>query len=161
MFSRRKVPAVLLAAAVAAVGATAAIAAPEGTGTGPSTTTSPYVLPIADGVLTKSLLTVSDAGSAGNGYEMVGIPDGLGAYREQGSRDFTLLVNQELTATVGAIRRHGQKGAFVSEYDIDSDSLAVESGHDLIDPGVRYWNYPTQTLWDDGIDRRRQPARYD
>ena len=27
-----------------------------------------------------SLLTVSDAGSASNGYEMVGIPDGLGAH---------------------------------------------------------------------------------
>jgi len=45
---------------------------------GPSTTTDPYVLPVADRVRITSLLTVNDAGAAGNGYEMVGIPDGIG-----------------------------------------------------------------------------------
>jgi hypothetical protein len=52
------------------------------TDTGPSTTTDPYVLPVADGVEVTSLLTVetpTDAGSASDVYEMVGIPDGLGA----------------------------------------------------------------------------------
>jgi hypothetical protein len=32
------------------------------------------VLPVAPGVTITSLLTVDDAGSAANGYEMVGIP---------------------------------------------------------------------------------------
>src|SRR5262245_30832366 len=50
------------------------------TGTGPSTNTDPYVLPVADGVHISSLLTVGDA--AGNGYQMVGIPDGLGMIRQ-------------------------------------------------------------------------------
>ena len=100
---------------------------------------------------------MDDAGSAGNGYEMVGIPDGLGAYKRPGSRDFTLLMNHELrgpqaaTSTQparpaqGITRRHGQAGAFVSELDIDSDSHQVESGRDLIDPGERFWDYPTQS----------------
>ena len=34
------------------------------------------------GVHTKSLLTVGDSKAASNGYEMVGIPDGLGARRD-------------------------------------------------------------------------------
>lgn len=134
-----------LAGITSALAASAAFAATGGTSTGPSTTTKPYVLPVADGVSTKSLFTVSDGGKAGNGFEMVGIPDGLGAYRSRGSRDFTLLMNQELRAEQGAVRRHGQKGAFVSELNIDSDSHQIESGNDLIDPGVRFWDYPSQS----------------
>ncbi|MFN8111654.1 MAG: DUF839 domain-containing protein [Solirubrobacterales bacterium] len=138
-------------AVLAAVSATlvagtgAALAAPTGTFTGPSTTTAPYVLPAADGVSTESLLTVGDSGSAGNGYEMVGIPDGLGAYRERGSRDFTLLMNQELNSSVGVTRRHGAKGAFISEYSVDPDTFEIEDGKDMIDPGVKYWDYPTRS----------------
>ena len=137
--------AVTAATATAMLVAATAAAAPGGASHGPSTTTDPYVLPVGDGVSIKSLFTVSDAGAAQDGREMVGIPDGLGAYRDPDSRDFTLLMNQELTATAGAVRRHGQKGAFVSELDIDSDSFTVESGKDLIDPDVRYWNYVTQS----------------
>ena len=99
---------------------------------------------MADGVSTKSLLTVSDAGSASDGYEMVGIPDGLGALRQSGSRDLTLFMNHELRADTGVVRRHGQNGAFVAELDIDSDSFEIESGRDLIDPDVRFWDYPSQ-----------------
>ena len=127
--------------AIGAIGAVAAFAAPAGTSRGPSTPTDPYVLPVADGVGIKSLLTVADAGAAGDGYEMVGIPDGLGAYNDPDSRDFTLLMNHELGQTVGGVRRHGQQGAFVSELDIDSDTFAVEEGKDLVDPDVRYWDY--------------------
>jgi hypothetical protein len=42
-------------------------------------------------------------------------------------------------------RRHGQTGAFVSEWEIDRRTLEVERGQDLIDPGVTYWNYPAAT----------------
>jgi hypothetical protein len=128
-----------------AVTAATALAAPGGTSTGPNTTTNPYVLPVGDGVSIKSLLTVGD-GAASNGYEMVGIPDGLGLVRSNpGSRDFTLLMNHELRGNQGAIRRHGQTGAFVSELEIDSDTYEVEQGRDLIDPDVRYWNYISQS----------------
>jgi Bacterial protein of unknown function (DUF839) len=133
-----------LAGLTMALAATSALAAPGSTSRGPSTPTDPYVLPVGDGVSVKSLLTVSDAGSASNGYEMVGIPDGLGLVAGSSGRDFRLFMNHELRKTQGVARRHGQMGAFVSELEIDSDSYEVEEGRDLIDPDVRYWDYPTQ-----------------
>jgi Bacterial protein of unknown function (DUF839) len=123
-----------------AVAGTALAAA---TGTGPSTNTDPYLLPQAKGVEVTSLLTVSDAGAASNGYEMVGIPDGLGAADGPAGRDFTLFMNHELRADQGVPRRHGQNGAFASQLEIDPRTLEVEEGQDLVDPGVRYWNYAT------------------
>jgi hypothetical protein len=119
------------------------------TDVGPSTETEPYVLPAADGVKITSLLTVDDNGSASNVYELVGIPDGLGATR-QGGRNFTLFMNHELTPTQGVARRHGQPGAFVSTFSIDRRTFEVEGGSDTIDPGVRYWNYITQTYQSTG-----------
>jgi hypothetical protein len=108
---------------------------------GPSTSTEPYVLPVADGVKITSLLTVSDDKAASNGFEMAGIPDGLGAAKDHG-RDFKVYMNHELGSSQGAVRRHGQTGAFVSELTIDRRTLEVEEGQDLVDPGVRFWNYP-------------------
>jgi hypothetical protein len=112
------------------------------TGTGPSTTVQPYVLPIADGVDTTSLLTVGNL-NADDGYRMVGIPDGLGAYRD--GEDLIVLENQELPEAAGTVRRHGQKGAFVSRFVIDPATGRVKSGSDLIAPGVQYWDYPAGT----------------
>ena len=62
---------------------------------------------------------------------MAGIPDGLGAFdNKDGS--FTLLANHEISATLGSVRRHGGMGAFISRWTIDSASLKVRSGEDLI-----------------------------
>ncbi|HEX6584327.1 MAG TPA: alkaline phosphatase PhoX [Thermoleophilaceae bacterium] len=116
-----------------AVASTALAAA---TGSGPSTTTDPHVLQVADGVKVTSLLTVetpTDPGAASNGYQMVGIPDGLGATDAPHGRDFTLFMNHELPLTPpgpGVARRHGANGAFVSELKIGSQSLEVEEGQD-------------------------------
>ncbi|HYI99991.1 MAG TPA: alkaline phosphatase PhoX [Thermoleophilaceae bacterium] len=144
MFRRNR--AFALAGAIAVLATSAALAAPGTTSTGPSTSTKPYVLPVGDGVSIESLLTVGD-GAAGNGYEMVGVPDGLGLVRpEKGrNRDFTLLMNHEIFDFQGAVRRHGRRGSFVSELRIDSGTHAVEAGQDLIDPDIRYWDYPTGT----------------
>lgn len=130
-------------AVVGALATVAALALPAGaaTATGPNTTTAPYVLPVSSGVDITSLLTVADAGAAGNGYEMVGIPDGLGARRTAGRVE--LFMNQELRDTQGVTRAHGQKGAFVSRYTIDPSTNAVTAGSDLIQPGVRFYNYLT------------------
>jgi hypothetical protein len=133
--------------AVVLVGTAPAAGAPGTTATGPSTTTPPYVLPVAEDVHITSLLTVDDDGSANNGYEMVGIPDGLGAYGS-GERTVVLKMNHELPFGVGTVRRHGQKGAFVSEYRMDTQSNTVRSGKDLIRPNVRYWDYLTSTYAD-------------
>jgi Bacterial protein of unknown function (DUF839) len=131
-----------------AVAAVTAFAAPS-TDDGPNTNTDPYMRPAANGVKITSLLTVSDDGRASSGTtplarELAGIPDGLGAYKSPKGRDFTLLMNHELRndPIQGVPRRHGQAGAFVSEWEIDSKTLEVERGNDLVDPGVNYWNYP-------------------
>jgi hypothetical protein len=82
-----------------AAAGTALAATGTGTRTAPSTNTDPYVLPVADGVEVTSLLTVetpTDAGAASNGYQMVGIPDGLGASAGPRGRDFTLFMNHEI-----------------------------------------------------------------
>ncbi len=115
--------------------------AASSTATGPSSATAPYILPVADGVHITSLLTVNDAKSASNGYEMVGIPDGLGAIRQ--GANLVLYMNHELRDTQGIARRHGQTGAFVSRYLIDPATLRVKSGSDFINPGVLYWDYPS------------------
>lgn len=119
---QRKPMAMLVAIALASI-ATASHAA-----TGPSSSQTPYVTPTAAGVSVTSVLTVGDA--AGNGYKMVGIPDGLGAY-DNGDNTFTVLMNHELGATVGTTRAHGAKGAFVSEWKINKSTLQVISGNDL------------------------------
>jgi len=94
---------------------------------GPSTTTEPYLLPSITGAKTKSILTVGDSV---DGYRMVGIPDGLGAFRS-GHRELTLLMNHEITAAApGAVRAHGSSGAFVSRWTIDPETLRVLKGRD-------------------------------
>jgi hypothetical protein len=132
------------ALAMAAVLISPAIAA-SSTSTGPSTSTAPYVLPIADGVHIKSILTVGD-GSASNGYKMVGIPDGLGMIRQ--GANLVLYANQEIGDSgtpnftpLGIPRRHGQAGAFVSRWVIDPATLRVKEGSDWINPGVRFYDY--------------------
>jgi len=138
--------------AVAATGLLATVTAcgPLPTATGPSTTIAPYVLPVASGVRITSMLTTGDAASASNGYEYVGIPDGLGA-RRQGLNDMVVFNNHELRSTQGVVRRHGQAGAFVSRLVIDRSTLEVKEGSDLIDPGTRFWDYPSGTYVASGM----------
>ncbi len=114
------------AAVVLATIATASAAEP--TVSGPSTTTAPYVLPVATGVGVTSLLTVGDSVS---GYLMAGIPDGLGAW-DNGDGTFTVLMNHELGFDKGIARAHGGIGAFVSKWVINKSDLKVLSGEDLI-----------------------------
>src|SRR4029453_15779367 len=76
---------------------------------GPSSSTEPYLLPSITGAKTVSILTVGDSV---DGYRMVGIPDGLGAFRT-GHGEFTLLMNHEI-ANAGIPRAHARNGAFVS-----------------------------------------------
>ncbi len=101
-----------------------------------SSSKNSYVLPVKQGVSTNSILTVGDA--APNGYKMVGIPDGLGAF-DNSNGTFTLLMNHELVGTVGINRAHGVKGAFVSKWIINKNDLSVQAGSDLIQ-NVKLWN---------------------
>ena len=144
----------------AVLGLAAAGTALAATGTGPSTTTDPYVIPVADGVDVSSLLTVetpTDTGAASNGYQMVGIPDGLGATLGSGDDNFTLFMNHELQAASGVAREHGATGAFVSKWSINAETLEVEQGADLIQTGVRFWDYAAHEYTTDAAAAGQEP----
>ena len=102
---------------------------------GPSSSQTSYVLPVASGVKTTSLLTTPDIIG---GYKMIGTPDGLGAF-DNGDGTFTLVMNHELGNTSGAVRAHGVKGAFVSKWIINKSNLSIVSGSDLT-RNVKLWN---------------------
>lgn len=97
---------------------------------GPSSSAPPYVLPLAPDITIESLLTVGDI--VPPFYRLVGAPDGLGAF-DNGDGTFTLLMNHELPAGLGAIHTHGANGAFVSMWTIRKSDLRVMHGEDLIE----------------------------
>ncbi|MEN9709897.1 MAG: hypothetical protein RIQ68_2305 [Pseudomonadota bacterium] len=97
-------------------------------GTTPAATGAPYLSPVAKGWHVVSLLTT---GNDVNGYRMSGIPDGLGAF-DNGDHSITILMNHELAGGKGADRAHGGKGAFVSRWRLDKDSLQVVAGQDFL-----------------------------
>jgi hypothetical protein len=133
------------AAAVAAVATVLAVPALGNTVTAPSSSQSPYLVRSEPGVVSKSILTVGDSVNLkpddATPYRMVGIPDGLGAF-DNGDGTFTVLMNQELGATVGIARAHGARGAFVSKWTIDKETLAVTHGEDLIQQ-IALWDAVT------------------
>ena len=88
-----------------------------------------YISTLAQDWKVQPIMTVGE--TTANGYAMVGVPDGLGAYANADG-SFTLLMNHELSPDKGAVRAHGQKGAFVSRWVVDIESLKVQSGADLI-----------------------------
>lgn len=124
MKPRRIAAAVGLFAALGAVPAADAKPVPADSPIGPSTSTFPYVIPDAQGVGIRSLLTAGDLVpnlfSTGP-YKEVGIPDGLGAMKAGGNK-VTLLENHELNDQEGITRRHGQPHSFVSKMVINRNT---------------------------------------
>lgn len=106
---------------------------------GISSSADSYIKGIAPGVSFTSIFTTGDAIG---GYQMGGIPDGLGAY-DNGNGTFTVLMNHELGGTSGVTRAHGAKGAYVSEWVINKSDFKVVSGGDLI-RNVYGWDSNTQ-----------------
>ena len=108
--------------------------------TGPSSSKSPYIVPVIPGAKFTSILTTPDIVS---GYKMCGTPDGLGAF-DNGDGTFTLLMNHEFGNTAGIVRAHGSKGAFVSRWIINKSNLSVVSGGDLMQ-NVNLWSSVTSS----------------
>jgi hypothetical protein len=98
-------------------------------GATPSVPGTPYIVPTAAGWTSTALLTT---GNEVKGYRMAGIPDGLGAF-DDGDRTITVLMNHEIAAGRGAVRAHGGKGAYVSRWVINKDTLEVVNGRDFVD----------------------------
>jgi hypothetical protein len=122
--------------------------------TGPSTSQSPYLNPVAPGVEFTSILTVGDQVKKKHKrfrndetYRMVGLPDGLGAY-DNGDGTVTVLMNHELGKTAGVSRAHGGIGSFVSKWQIRKSDLKVLNGEDLIQD-VMLWD-PISESYVDG-----------
>jgi hypothetical protein len=110
-------------------------------GSGPSSSASPYVVPVAPGVEFTSILSVGDAvepEKPGTAYRMAGIPDGLGAY-DNGDGSLSVLMNHELGRGRGAVHAHGASGSFVSQWKIRKRDLRVLQGRDLIRV-VKLWD---------------------
>lgn len=117
---------------------------------GPSTGSTPYVLPVQPGFETISVLTVDNVTApddtvpkvGGGTYGLDGIPDGLGAF-DNGDGTFTVLMNHEFAGGAGVARAHGGVGAYVSAFVINKNNFSVVSGEDLI-KNVYAWNATTQ-----------------
>ena len=89
------------------------------------TPSKPYAIGIAEGYETKPLLTVGDTvpetSNPARQYQMVGIPDGLGAHKGRG-RTTVLYMNHELGFNVPSRTTVGEprdRGAVVSKYILD------------------------------------------
>lgn len=99
---------------------------------------APYITPAVTGIKVRAIAT---AGDVINGYKMVGIPDGIGAF-DNNNGTFTLLSNHELGNTSGIARAHGSTGSFVSKWIINKSDFSVVSASDLI-KNVKLWNPAT------------------
>ena len=91
--------------------------------------TPAYIIPTLPGWQVQPIITVGE--EAANGYAMAGVPDGLGVFANNDGT-FSLLMNHEIAKDKGTTRAHGEKGAFVSRWVIDIESLKTRSGADLI-----------------------------
>lgn len=135
---------------IAAAGVCAPALAQE---TGPSTLQSSYMIASdpSSGVRFISIASNGNGTAAApnefytnlftgnNDYRLVGVPDGMGAYRTP--QDIidgtsTFLVNHEIGNATGIVRAHGNAGAFVSTWRVVTDPsradfLRVVGGGDL------------------------------
>lgn len=134
LFTRSSAP--VSAAALAAVAGLALPAAAQIIG--PSTATVPYMLPSDPSSGTRVIsIATNGNGTGGVGAEfynaldfnnnvipgqqtqLLGIPDGLGAF-DNGDGTFTLLVNHELPANTSTAHAHGSRGAVVSRWIVSA-----------------------------------------
>jgi hypothetical protein len=163
MIDVRKIARIALPAALLPLCVSAAVAQAL---TGPSSSQSPYLVPSQPGVVIKSIMTVGDSVNLKSDgvtpYRMVGIPDGLGAFKtpdrdddeddRRGGHDedededededdtFNLVMNHELGGSLvnnlvgplGVARAHGNAGAFVSLWTLRKDNLTVARVEDLL-----------------------------
>jgi len=122
------------------------VATPPALPAATSSSATAYVTATTTGWGVVPLLTASDEPDQST-YPMVGKPDGLGALAGKVSvtgettdteRYFTVLMNHELAADRGVARAHGTRGAFVSQWTVDRDTLRVVEGRDLITRTMSY-----------------------
>ena len=84
-------------------------------------------------------------------YRMVGIPDGMGAFKNEDGT-ITVLMNHELSEDKGIKRLHGANGAFVSKWTLDIENLNFISGEDSIKK-VMLWSAIVQRYFNSTTNR--------
>jgi len=96
-----------------------------------TTTVKPYVVPITNDFTIKPILSVGDRVTKTSDpfrlYQMVGIPDGLGAHEGRNNRT-VLFMNHELNKGVLSEPTVGgplNRGAFVSQFSLDRDGEVI------------------------------------
>lgn len=102
---------------------------------GPSSSQKPFYLPQHPSCKMISVLTCGD--SVKN-YRLAGPPDGMGVFAEDDST-FSVLVNHEISSSMGIPRLHGSSGSFVSVWRISRNNFRVLNGEDLV-RNVYLWN---------------------
>jgi hypothetical protein len=145
MFSTRTVTTAVALGALVTGGAASAAAAPS---QGFKTTTKPYLVGVpGTGFETEPLITAGDTvpvtGSPDEDYQMVGIPDGLGAVQTRHGLTRVFMnheLNQDVQSHPYADRPVFQRGAFISEWLLGRDG-SVLSGQRAFD-----WVYQDDTF---------------
>ena len=136
------------ASAVLAVAASAT--AQTSVRTGPNSSATPYVRPTT-GSPVRDIVSILTVGDSIGGYQMIGIPDGMGAFTNSDG-SFTLTVVHELGATVASGQHAHQPtgfagGAFASKWTIAPGTFAVSSGADVMTSVVTSTNGTGGTLF--------------
>ncbi len=74
------------------------------------------------------LLSVPEAPEDTPDYRLAGVPDGLGAFSHPHQPDvFEILLTHELRGNQGKVRSHGQRGAFISHWQVDTSEFTPSS----------------------------------
>lgn len=122
------------------LGASLAIALLGGAHAAEYTKIKSYLVPVSTDYVIQPLLSVGDqvpnSSNPLKAYQMIGIPDGLGAYRTTGDRT-VLFMNHELGNTVMSEPNVGgilNRGAFVSRYVLDREGKVIsgERAYDFV-----------------------------
>jgi Bacterial protein of unknown function (DUF839) len=141
---RTRFAAVTVFAALVGLIATAAASAEPPPGV--KTTKPPYLVPTAPGVKVDPILSTGDiVGDPVSGYQMSGIPDGLGAYANRGrGKTFTVVMNHELGRTFP----NSPPGvdARISRLRIDRKSTSVLDATYLFDGTEGFERFCSSTL---------------
>ncbi len=121
------------------LGSTVAVLVGAGAALATTASTKPYAVGIAGGYETKAVLSVGDqvpeTSHKSKRYQMVGIPDGLGAYKS--NKGTTVFMNHELTSSTQSEPNVGgplNRGAFVSKVILDrhANVVSAERAYDTV-----------------------------
>jgi len=116
-------------------------------GPGVKTTKPPYLVGTAPGVVVDPILSTGDiVGDPATGYQMSGIPDGLGAYRPDDARrgEFVVVMNHELGRSFP--NNPPDVDARISRLEIDRGTRSVHAAEYLFEGDEGFERFCSSTL---------------